>query len=274
MEHLVSICIPCFNAGETIKETIQSLINQTYSDFEIIVSDNHSTDNTIEIIRSFHDERIKIYENESNLGVIQNYHLALSRATGKYVKLLCADDTITPDCIEKQVDIFLSHPNDSIVMVTAEKNVINKDNKILFKKAFPGKAGFYDGIKVLKKSFLHGTNIFGEPGCVMFDREIANKTSCFLIDPSLTYLIEFDFFCQLLKHGNLFVIKEPLFSFRVISTSGTAGFKWSQAKIFNAYIDKCHREKFISMPWIERVFSKSMAWLMCIARNIVFKFSK
>ena len=147
MDHLVSICIPCYNAGETSKETIQSLINQTYSDFEVIISDNHSTDNTIEIIKSFHDDRIRIYENESNLGVIQNYHLALSRATGKYVKLLCADDIITPDCIEKQVNVFLSHPNDNIVMVAAEKYVINKDNKILFRKPFPGKAGLYNGKK-------------------------------------------------------------------------------------------------------------------------------
>lgn len=273
MEHLVSICIPCYNAGETIKETIQSLINQTYSDFEVIISDNHSTDNTIEIIKSFHDDRIKIFENESNLGVIQNYHLALSRATGKYVKLLCADDIITPDCIEKQVNVFLSHPNNNIVMVAAEKHVINKDNKILFRKPFPGKAGLYDGKKAIKKSFLHGTSIFGEPGCVMFDRECSKKTSEFIIDPSLTYIIEFDFYCQLLQYGNLFVIKEPLFSFRVINTSGTAGFRWSQARIFNSLIDKYHKEGVINYSWFTRTYCKTMAWIMCIARNLVFKFA-
>lgn len=274
MAPLVSICIPCYNSENTIGKTIQSVLDQTYSDIEIIISDNASTDQTADVVRNFTDSRIKLFVNDSNLGMFRNFQAALSRASGKYVKCLCADDVITPDCIEKQVNAFLQHPNDDIVMVTCDKTVINEQGKTLFKKGYPAKEGVYNGMAAIRKSFLHGTNLFGEPGCVLFDREVAGKTSGFITDDSLTYVMDFNFFCQLLKRGNLFVIKEPLFSFRVISTSGTAGFKWSQAKIFNAYIDKCHREKFIELPWYERLFAKSMAWLMCIARNIVFKFSK
>lgn len=274
MTPLVSICIPCYNSENTIGRTIQSVLEQTYPNLEIIVSDNASTDRTVEVVRKFSDNRIKLFVNDCNLGMIQNFQIALSRASGQYVKCLCADDTIAPDCIEKQVGAFLQHPNDNIVMVTSDKIVINEQGKTLFKKGYPAKEGVYDGMAAIRKSFLHGTNLLGEPGCVMFEREVAEKTSGFVIDGSLTYVIDFNFYCQILKCGNLFVIKEPLFSFRVISTSGTAGFKWSQAKIFNAFIDKCHREKFISMPWYERLFAKFMAWMMCIARNIVFKFSK
>lgn len=274
MAPLVSICIPCYNSENTIGKTIQSVLDQTYSNIEIIISDNASTDHTTEVVSAFTDSRIKLFVNDSNLGMFRNFQAALSRASGKYVKCLCADDVITPDCIEKQVNAFLQHPNDNIVMVTCDKTVINEQGKELFKKGYPAKEGIYNGMSAIRKSFLHGTNLFGEPGCVLFDRDVAGKTSGFITDDSLTYVMDFNFFCQLLKHGNLFVIKETLFSFRVISTSGTAGFKWSQAKIFNAYIDKCYREKFIEMPWYERFIAKGMAWLMCIARNIVFKFSK
>lgn len=274
MTPLVSICIPCYNSENTIGRTIQSVLEQTYPNLEIIVSDNASTDRTVEVVRKFSDDRIKLFVNDCNLGMIQNFQIALSRASGQYVKCLCSDDTITPDCIEKQVDVFLSHPNDNIVMVAAEKNVINKDNKILFRKPFPGKAGLYDGKKAIRKSFLHGTSIFGEPGCVMFVNAIAKRTTGFIIEDELAYVVDYNFYCQLLQHGNLYVIKEPLFSFRVISTSGTAGFKWSQARIFNALIDKYYREGVIDYCWIVRSYSKTMAWLMCIARNMVFKFAK
>ncbi|MBO6051290.1 MAG: glycosyltransferase family 2 protein [Bacteroidales bacterium] len=273
MNPLVSICIPCYNAQGTIGKTIQSVLNQTYTDLEIIISDNDSTDQTIKVVRQIQDERIKLFINDTNIGMARNFQAAISHATGKYIKCLCADDIITPDCIEKQVNTFLSHPNDKIVMVAAEKYVINKNNKVLFKKPFPGKAGLHNGKKAIKKSFLHGTSIFGEPGCIMFDHETAKKTDEFSIEDSLSYVMDFNFYCQLLQFGNLFVIKEPLFSFRVINTSGTAGFKWNQARIFNALIDKYHKEGVINYSWFTRIYCKTMAWIMCIARNLVFKFA-
>ena len=273
MDPLVSICIPCYNSENTIGRTIQSVLDQTYTNIEIIISDNASTDHTADVVRTFTNNRIKLFVNESNLGMIHNFQIALSRATGQYVKCLCADDIITPDCIEKQVNVFLSHPDDNIVMVAGEKNVINKDNKILFRKPFPGKAGLYDGKKAMKKSFLHGTSIFGEPGCVMFDNAIAKQTTGFIVENELAYVVDYNFYCQLLQKGNLFVIKEPLFSFRVTNTSGTAGFKWSQARIFNALIDKYHKEGIIDYSWFTRTYCKTMSWIMCIARNLVFKFA-
>ncbi|MBR6131253.1 MAG: glycosyltransferase family 2 protein [Bacteroidales bacterium] len=274
MNPLVSVCIPCYNAQNTIERTIRSVLKQTYSNIEIIISDNASTDKTVEVVRQIQDERVKIFINETNLGMARNFQVALSRASGKYIKCLCADDIITPDCIEKQVNVFLQHPNDNIVLVTSDKQIINTKGKVLFNKGYPAKQGCYEGLKSIKKSLIRGTNIFGEPGCVMFEHKAAKQTDEFFIEDSISYVMDLHFYCQLLKHGNLYVIKEPLFSFRVINTSGTAGFKWSQAKMFNGLIDKYHRENFIALPWYERLVAKSMAWLMCIARNIVFKISK
>lgn len=272
MTPLVSICIPCYNAQTTIERTIRSVLTQTYSNIEIIISDNASTDRTVDAVQKIQDERIKLFVSETNLGMARNFKASISHASGKYVKCLCADDTITADCIEKQVNAFLSNPDDNIVMVTSDKYVINQSNKILFKMSFPGKEGVYDGKKIARKS-LYGTNIFGEPGCVMFDRETARKTDEFVIDDSLLYVMDLHFYCQLLQYGNLFVVKEPLFSVRVIDSCASAGFKWNQARIFNALIDKYYNENFIKMGWINRVLGKTMSWIMCFARNLVFKFA-
>jgi len=270
---LISICIPCYNSETTIEHTINSLLEQTYTNFEIIISDNHSTDNTIDVIKSISDSRIKLYINENNIGIILNFQKALSYASGRYVKMLCADDIITPDCLQKQISVFLQNEDKNISIVTSEKVIINKNNKVLFTKKFPGRSGIHDGLKSIKKSFLFGSNIFGEPGSVLFDNNIAKLTTGFMLENELTYVVDLNFYCQLLKHGNLYVIKEPLFYFRVINTSGSASFNWKQAKIFNKLVEKYHAENFIRTSFFLRVISKIMSWSMCIARNLIFKFA-
>lgn len=270
---LVSVCIPCYNAEKTIEKTILSVLNQTYSNIELIICDNKSTDNTVQIIHSISDSRLKLFKNETNIGIVLNFQKSLSHATGQYVKMLCADDIISSDCIEKQLNAFIKNKDKNISIVVSEKEVINENNKKLFVKRFPGKEGFYDGENLIKMCLIRGTNIFGEPGCVLFDNEIAKRTSGFIIEEELTYVVDLNFYCQLLKKGNLIVLKEPLFSFRIINTSGTAGFKWKQARIFNKLIDKYHKENFIKLTFMYRSFGKLMSWIMCLARNLIFKFA-
>src|ERR1035438_1370812 len=103
---LVSICIPTYNTGNYIAAAIQSVLDQTYTNLEIIITDNCSTDNTIEIINSFHDPRISYFRNDHNFGVEYNWNKSLKLAKGKYLKLLCADDIIYPDCIREQVSVM------------------------------------------------------------------------------------------------------------------------------------------------------------------------
>ena len=73
-EVLVSVCVPVYNGANTIEETIKSIIDQTYKNIEIIVVDNCSTDNTVSILRAIDDERLKIYVNDSNLGMEGNWN--------------------------------------------------------------------------------------------------------------------------------------------------------------------------------------------------------
>lgn len=267
---LVSICIPSYNASSYIADTIKSVLDQTYDNLEINISDDCSTDSTLEVVRSFADSRIKIHSHEQNVGASGNYNQAMSYATGKYIKLLCADDLISPDCIEKQVRVFEENPDKNIVLVTAEKNIINDKGKYLFKKGFHGK-GLIDGKKAIKKSFRSGTNIFGEPGLPLMLASAFSKTDGIITDKYFTYCNDFDLWCQMLLQGNLFVIKEPLFSFRIVSTSVTSNAGWKQAKIMKDYFDLIYQKKVYELSKFDVFVGKFMIILLTFARNIIYK---
>ena len=95
-----SICIPNYNYGKYIGDTIQSVLNQTYQNFEIIIVDNASTDDSIEIIRSFKDKRIKLFLNKYNIGFAPNLQRVTEYAQNDFINLLSADDQMNPTALE------------------------------------------------------------------------------------------------------------------------------------------------------------------------------
>jgi glycosyltransferase involved in cell wall biosynthesis len=109
---LISILMTCYNREEFIKESIESLLNSTYKNFELIISDDASTDNTVQIAQVFQqkDNRISIYVNEKNQGDYFNRNKAASLAKGKYIKYLDSDDKISMDGLQKMVDAMEAFP--------------------------------------------------------------------------------------------------------------------------------------------------------------------
>lgn len=107
---LVSICIPAYNAGNTIRDTLNSLLMQSYENFEIIVSDNASTDETLKIVSEFKDSRIRVYRNEVNIGGEANFNRCLQLSSGKYTAIFHADDIYEPNMLEMQVCFLEANP--------------------------------------------------------------------------------------------------------------------------------------------------------------------
>lgn len=106
MDEKVSICIPVYNGANTILQTIQSILAQTFKDFELVIVDNVSTDNTIDVIKSVVDDRIKLYRNETNKGCGGNLLECRKRASGDIIFYICADDIADIDAIKKVYDAF------------------------------------------------------------------------------------------------------------------------------------------------------------------------
>lgn len=116
---MVSVIMPAYNAERTIAEAIESVLNQTYSDFELIVINDCSTDATKEIVEKYvaSDSRVKLVNNTVNLGVSTSRNTGISNAKGEYIAFLDSDDMWRKDKLEKQLDVMVS--NKAILSYTA-----------------------------------------------------------------------------------------------------------------------------------------------------------
>lgn len=112
----------CYNAASTIEESVRSVLGQTFTDFELILVDNCSTDDTLSKIRRFSDPRIQITALEKNHGRTPALNIALNNARGRYIAILDADDTSTPDRFKLQVDC-LDHNTDLVLVASWYRNI-------------------------------------------------------------------------------------------------------------------------------------------------------
>ena len=140
-EPTFSICIPNYNYGRYIGETIQSVLDQTYQNFEIIVADNASTDNSVEVVESFKDKRIRLYKNRHNIGFAPNLQRATMFAQNQYINLLSSDDQMKPDALESYAKVLMDlgdRANQAVLFSQVE--AFDEENRItsITRKALDG----------------------------------------------------------------------------------------------------------------------------------------
>lgn len=263
----ISICIPAYNSARFIEETLRSVLGQSYENIEIVIADDCSIDNTAQIVESFRDERIKFFRNKQNLGVEKNWNKTLRLATGKYCKLMGADDVLYPTFIEEQVNILENPCNTDIVLVTSHKHVIDQDGKLIITRKFSGK-GRFEGRKSIKKCLHKGTNIIGEPVAGLFRREALEKSGYY--DGENLYMIDLDLWSRMLKTGDLYVIDKVLYAFRISTQSLSANIGLSQVKLFNLFVDKLYLDKGYNINMLDKAVAKTMALAMGVARNFIY----
>lgn len=116
---LVCICIPTYNAEETIKEMLLTVIGQTFNNFKVIVIDNASIDNTVGIINSIKDDRVVVYVNDNNIGASRNFDRCIELSDCKYTEIFHADEVYEKDILEKQVAVLESSPEVGVVFTEA-----------------------------------------------------------------------------------------------------------------------------------------------------------
>jgi glycosyltransferase involved in cell wall biosynthesis len=110
---LISVIIPAYNAQKTIRETIESVLNQTFKDFEIIVIDDGSQDSTVEIVSAFSDPRLRLFS-YPNAGVSATRNRGLAQANSEFISFLDADDLWTPDKLEAQLRALEANPQAAV----------------------------------------------------------------------------------------------------------------------------------------------------------------
>ena len=125
----ISVLMPVFNSERYLKTAIESILNQTFQDFELIIVDDGSTDASENIIRSFESEKIFSYKNAGNIGLIATLNRGIDLCRGKYIARMDADDVSLPTRLEKQFNFLKKNPEYALVGSNAER--IDDKNKHL-----------------------------------------------------------------------------------------------------------------------------------------------
>lgn len=210
---LVSVVVPTYNNSETIEQTLNSVLSQTYENLEIIVSDHSSTDSTETLIRGFaSDRRIKVLRFDGPHGAHWNWNFASSQASGELMTLVCGDDFLHPTAIEVKVRALKKFP--SAVMSGTKRSIVDDGGNVLIRSRGLGPLiGLNRGEDSVRACVRAGTNLFGEPMCVMF------RTATFVAaggwETQLPYVIDQATYLKVLRHGDFVGVPEALAYFRL-----------------------------------------------------------
>lgn len=269
---LISICIPTYNNELFIADTLRAILNQSYKNIEVIILDDTSTDNTVQIIKSIVDPRITLIQNEKNLGMNGNWNKVLSLAKGDYMKLVCGDDLIFENCLELQLNEFQKPENADLAMVGAKRKVINSNGKSSFGSFYKLRPGKYSAHEVMKYCVLFGTNLVGEPMTVLF-KSSAYRDSALNLESS-NYMIDMDMYAKLLSQGNFYMLPNELGAFRIHAGSVTGSLGLKQAHYYNNFMQRPEfRQTFKIKTW-QLLIGKQVTFVLNLARNLVLSLNK
>lgn len=208
---LISVILPAYNAELYLKEAVDSVLAQTFTDFELILLNDGSTDKTEEIILSYNDNRIVYVRNEKNLGLIGTLNKGMALAKGKYIARMDADDICFPERFAKQFD-FLEKNKEYVICGTSAYRFYDHIsdgrtfNVPLSDESIRTRLFFNSG-------FIHPS--------VMFRSDIVREYNLGFSD-DYKYAEDYFFWMDLLKYGKGFNLKEKLLHYRVVATSQTA----------------------------------------------------
>ena len=221
----ISVCIPTYNGAKYIAQTIESILNQTFTDFEIIVSDDGSSDKTLEIVGSFNDPRIVRIDRLSKVGAEANWNNAVANASASLVKLVCQDDLLYPQCLEVEVQTMSKSENQDVSFCFHLRDFVTPNSR----KLRSHRVGYsnlqkYSKTEILKKVVRSGGNPIGEPMAVTMRKLSLNSAGKFRGD----YVIDLDMWSKLSDQGSALFIEQHLSAFRISKTSWTSSLKKSQ----------------------------------------------
>jgi glycosyltransferase involved in cell wall biosynthesis len=226
----VSVVVPAYNSVAFIDATMRSILAQTFSDFELVVSDHSSTDGTWEVLQQFAaDRRVRLSRLAFGGGAPANFNAVTELATGEFLKLVCGDDLLYPDCLAEQVAALAARP--SAVLAASTRDVIDAAGvPVLRNRGLAGLRGEVRGTEAIRRTVLAGTNIFGEPASVLFKRDALVDARGW--DGRFPYLIDLATCCAVLLGGNLVAVPRSLAAFRVSQSQWSVQLVRAQANQF------------------------------------------
>ncbi len=255
---LVSICIPTYNGAKFLQESLDSVNAQSYKNIEVIISDDNSTDDTIEICRKFKENTqfpVHIYAHQPQ-GIGANWNHCIEKAKGEYIKFLFQDDILYNSCIEEMVEIYTNYPDLGLVACKRDfiidPNMKSEQTEEWIRKyknlqidyeLFNDSVYYLSNTVFGKKSFLASPlNKIGEPSCVMFRRDITKSVGLF--DLQLKQILDYEYWYRILKNNPIIVINKSLVAFRIHENQATNLNRAKEINDYNTYHKILYRDYF------------------------------
>jgi glycosyltransferase involved in cell wall biosynthesis len=230
----VSICVPTWNGARFLPAALESALSQTYSDFELLLVDDCSTDNTLDVTTTFPDRRIRIHRNDRRLGIPRNWNRCLQLARGKYVKFLFQDDLLTPRAVATLVAALEDVPAASLAFSrrevrhegsrTADLPLLGPGYLDVVSRFYSTFRGPFAGIDLVRQGLQEGwdlaVNVVGEPSFVLLRHEAAIRAGGF--DSTFAQLVDWELWLRLARESPVVFVNESLGVFRVHAASQSA----------------------------------------------------
>ena len=249
----ISVILPVYNGGKYLKESIDSILNQTFNNYELIIVNDGSTDESLDIIISYKDERIKLI-NQKNTGLSKALNNGIKLAKGRYIARMDQDDISNPERFEKQIE-FLESYSDYVVVGTWA-NYISKDGEFLYTSKIPYKS------EDLKKGlpyicpFVHSS--------VMMRADALKKVGGYKDVGRYFYQEDILLWIDLSRIGKFYNLPEALQTYRILPSSASrmskTNHKYQQniyIKYYNTGVLDFNMIKAIESNWFEDSFNKT-----------------
>ena len=226
----ISVLMSCYNHDKFVGEAIDSVLNQSFKDFELLIIDDNSTDKTFDIVNSFKDPRIKAFRNEKNFGMVFNTNSLIKKSSGEYIAIINSDDSWLPEKLQKQLDFLENNENYGACFTLA--NIVNECGKSI-------KNNIQDSLKYLefdRFGFLNYFFSYNNPLCypsALIRKKVFEKTMLF--NPAYIILLDIEMWIRICFAGfEIKILNENLTNFRILNNGGNLSGKNHKTIIRNS----------------------------------------
>ncbi len=202
---ICTIAIPVYNRAQLVRAAIESALAQDMADLEILVIDNASTDGTWDTLQSYHDPRLRLVRNDTNVGLFGNLNRCLELAQGDYICILCSDDRLLPGCIAGEIELMEQHPH--AVLLSTRGREVDAEGRLqrVFAQEFP--PGVYAGEQMIGNVLWmiahYNSNPLNYPSGILLRHSATRQTGEFTDKYRLVGDIEY--WLRLFGHGDVIV---------------------------------------------------------------------
>jgi glycosyltransferase involved in cell wall biosynthesis len=229
MQPKISVCVPTYNGSKFLEECLDSILSQTFCDFELLIVDDRSSDNTFEIAQKYtaSDSRIKVIRNHQNLGLVGNWNRCIEIANGEWIKFVFQDDIIASNCLEK---LFIATELGKPIIYCRREFIFEPETDEVMKNNYLNHIStqnpFGDTSDISAQQYAEltlkniGANLVGEPTSVMFHQSIFYEFGLF--NPHLITICDLEFCTRIAVNTGIVQVPEVLAQFRIHGTSTTS----------------------------------------------------